>query len=316
VRGSRSGSPLAALWDSASLLLVLATLAWSGNFVVGRAVNAAVPPVALAFWRWAGALLLLIGFAWPHLRRDRDTLRASWREILWLGALGVAAFNTLVYIGLRTTTAINGLLMQSTMPLLILVCSYALFGERVRRAQLAAVALSLLGVVVIVSRGSAQALRGLSFAPGDGWILLAVVFYALYSVLLRRRPRVHPLSFLAATFVVGTALLLPLYLWEHLFVEPLRLNRVSMAAIGYVAVFPSLFAYLCFNRAIELIGANRAGQYLHLMPVFGSVLSALFLGETLQGYHLGGIVLIAAGLLLAAAASARKRRPPSPVAPE
>lgn len=296
----------ARLWSSPRLLLVVAMLAWSGNFVLGRGVSAAVPPVALAFWRWAGALALVIGFAWPHLRRDLPVLRAHRRDLLWLSALGVAAFNTLVYIGLGTTTAINGLLLQSTMPLVILLCSFALFGERVGRVQLAALALSLAGVLVIVGRGSPGALLELSLTPGDGWIFLAVVCYALYSVLLRRRPAVHPLSFIAATFALGTAMLLPVYAWEHLLVEPLRLTPVSLAAIGYVAVIPSLLAYLCFNRAVELIGANRAGQFLHLMPVFGSLLAAVFLGEVLQGYHLWGIALIGAGIGLA---GARPRRP-------
>lgn len=293
------------LWSSPRLLLVVATLAWSGNFVLGRAVNEAVPPVALAFWRWAGALLLVIGFAWPHLRRDLPALLRSRRELLWLSLLGVAAFNTLVYIGLGTTTAINGLLLQSTMPLIILLCSFLLFGERVGGVQLAAVALSLGGVVAIVARGSPASLLELSITPGDGWIFLAVVCYALYSVLLRRKPAVHPLSLIAATFALGTAMLLPVYAWEHFLVEPLRLTPVSVGAIAYVAVLPSLLAYLCFNRAVELIGANRAGQFLHLMPVFGSLLAAVFLGETLQRYHLLGIALIGVGIGLASAS----RRP-------
>lgn len=288
-------------WDSGALLLVVATLAWSGNFVVGRAVNAAVPPVALAFWRWTVGLAIVLGAALPHLRADLPRLRREWRVLLLLSALGITSFNTLVYIGLRTTTAINGVLLQSAMPLIILLGSYLLFRERVRPAQLAAVAVSLFGVLEIAARGSPRALRELAFTPGDGWIFLAVVLYALYSVLLRRRPAVHPLSLLAATFALGTLLLLPLYAWEHFAVEPLRPSAAALAAILYVAVFPSVLAYLCFNRAIELIGANRAGQYLHLTPVFGSVLAAVFLGERLQGYHLAGAALIAAGIALARA---------------
>lgn len=294
--GARLGERL---WGSASLLLVVATLTWSGNFVVGRAVRDAVPPIALAFWRWAVALLLIVGFAWPHLRRDRAALWASWRVVVALSALGVAAFNTLVYIGLHTTTAINALLLQSTMPLVIVLCSFLIFRERVRSLQLVAVAISLAGVVAIVARGSVRNLLELSVTPGDGWVFLAVVGYALYSVLLKRRPRVHPLSLVAVTFALGTAMLLPPYLWEHLAVEPLRPGPTAFAAIAYVAVFPSLVAYLCYNRAVELIGANRTGQYLHLMPVFGTLLAALFLGEMLRGYHLVGIALIGAGIWLA-----------------
>lgn len=281
----------------------MTTLFWSGNFVVGRAVNGAVPPIALAYWRWTGALALVIAFAWPHVRRDLPTLRRSWKELLLLSLLGVATFNTLVYVALRSTTVINGVLLQSTMPLLILLASFLLYRERTRPAQLAAVFVSLSGVVVIVARGSWQVLREFSFNPGDGWIFLAVACYAVYSVLLRKRPQVHPLSFLAATFALGSLLLLPLFLWEHLAVRPFRVTTVALAAVGYVCVFPSLLSYLCFNRAVELIGASRVGHFLHLMPVFGSILAAIFLGERLQGYHLAGIVLIGAGIGMATAAA-------------
>ncbi|MFN3653404.1 MAG: DMT family transporter [Armatimonadota bacterium] len=290
------------LWRAPALLLALATLFWSGNFVVGRAVQAAVPPVALAFWRWTGALLLVLVFAWPHLRQDLPALRRSWPLMLVLSGLGVAAFNTLVYLGLHSTTVTNGVLLQSTMPLLILLGSYLIFRERVRPVQLAAVAISLAGVVAIVAKGSLEVLREFAFNPGDALIFLAVCGYAVYSVLLRKRPEVRPLSFIAATFALGAAMLLPLYLWEHFRVEPLRPGGEALAAIGYVAVFPSLLSYLCFNRAVELIGANRTGQYLHLMPVFGSLLAWLFLGERLHGYHLAGIALIGAGIVLASRA--------------
>jgi drug/metabolite transporter (DMT)-like permease len=264
-------------------------------------MHAAVPPVALAFCRWTGALLVVIGFAWPHVRRDLPTLRASWRELLLLAALGVSAFNTLVYFGLHSTTVINGVLLQSAMPLLIIVGAYVIYRERTGAAQLLAIFVSLAGVAVIVARGSLRTLQTLTVAPGDGLIFLAVVCYAFYSVLLRKRPRVHPLSFLAATFAMGAALLLPLYLWEHFVVQQLRLTPATLATIGYVSVFPSLLSYLFFNRSVELIGASRVGQFLHLMPVFGSILAAAFLGERLHGYHLVGIILIAAGIALASA---------------
>ncbi len=293
------------LWASPALLLVFTTLFWSGNFVVGRAVHALVPPVALAFWRWTGALLLVLGFAWPHLLRDREALWKSRWEMVLLSALGVATFNTLVYFGLRTTTVTNGVLMQSTMPVLILGVSFLIYRERVRWLQLAAVGVSLGGVAIIVSQGSWETLSALALSPGDLLIFLAVCSYAVYSVLLRRRPQVHPLSFLAASFALGGAMLSPLYLWEHLAIRPLHPEPVVMAAIAYVAIFPSLLSYLCFNRAVELAGANRAGQFLHLMPLFGSILAAIFLGERLQAHHLAGAALIAAGIGLASLKAAK-----------
>lgn len=288
------------LWSAAPLLLVFATLFWSGNFVLGRAVHEHVPPIALSFWRWVLALLLLMVFAGAQLRRDLPVLRAHWRLLLVLSFLGTATFNALVYCGLHTTTATNAVLMQSVMPVLIVFGSLWIFRESVRPLQVAALALSLAGVATIAARGSLDALLALSLVPGDGLVLLAVVFYALYSVLLRRRPAVHPLSFIAATFALGALMLLPPYVYEHVAVAPLRLDGMTLAAVAYVGVFPSLLAYLCFNRAVELIGANRAGQYLHLMPLFGSTLAALFVNERLQAFHLAGALLIAAGIVLAA----------------
>lgn len=295
------------LWSSAPLLLVLATLFWSGNFVLGRAVHEHVPPIALAFWRWAGAFLLVLGFAAPHLRRDWPVLRANGGRIALLALLGVATFNAMVYFGLNTTTVINAVLLQSTMPLLIVLGSWLIYREPVRRVQMLALLISLAGVAAIVSHGSLQALLALSLKPGDGLIFLAVIFYALYSVLLRQRPSVHPLSFLAATFALGALMLVPVYAFEHLAFRQIRLDGTTLAAIAYVAVFPSLLAYLCFNRAVEVIGANRAGQFLHLMPVFGSALAALFLGERLQLFHLVGAALIASGIVLAQRTAAASR---------
>ena len=138
----------------------------------------------------------------------------------------------------------------------------------------------------------------LTLTPGDGWVLLAMTFYAFYSALLRLRPDVHPLSLLSATFMVGTMILLPLYLWEHLNVRAVQLNGVTLATLAYTALFPSLLAYLCFNRAVALMGANKAGQFINLMPVFGTVLAVLFLGERLQTAHFVGAAFIATGLWL------------------
>ncbi|TXL82005.1 DMT family transporter [Vineibacter terrae] len=299
------------LWRSPAVLLVLTALFWSGNFVVGRAVHGSVPPVALAFWRWSMGFVMVIGFAWPHLRRDLPELARCWRLVLLLSALGVAAFNTMVYIGLQSTMAINALLMQSAMPLVILLCSFVLFAERTGARQLLAVLVSLAGVLVIASRGAPASLASTAFNAGDAWVFGAVVSYAFYSALLRRRPAVHPLSFIAATFALGALMLVPFYAWETASGAPMRWSGTSALAVAYVALFPSLLAYLCFNRGVELIGANRAGQFVHLMPAFGTGLAIVFLGESVHGYHAVGIALIALGIGLAIA-----RRAPPARAPE
>lgn len=294
------------VWHAAPALLAIATLCWAGNFVVGRAVAGQVPPVALAFWRWTLGLCLVIGPAWRYFAADLPALRQRFGVLLCLSFLGIALFNTLVYIGLRTTTATNGVLLQSAMPLIILLFSFLIFRERVTPRQFVAVAISLVGVAMIVARGSISTLQELAFSTGDGWIFLAVLGYALYSVLLRRRPQVHALTMLAATFALGALMLAPFYLWETWSGNGIHLTITTVMAVVYVAAFPSVIAYLCFNRAIELIGANRAGQYLHMMPVFGSILAAIFLGERLRGFHLAGGLLIAIGIVMASTADRRR----------
>ncbi len=281
------------------LLLTLASLLWSANFIVGRAVHGSVPPVALAFCRWAGASLLILYPAWPHLRRDWLAIRRGWPILLLLAAVGVAAFNTLVYTGLQTTFALNALLMQSTMPVLIVAMSFLLFRERVSKRQAFGITLSLAGAATIILRGDPGALRTLTINHGDLLVMIAVLCYAAYSVLLRLRPAIHPLSFVAVTFAAGTLMLVPFFLGEIHGGRTLEFNLVTLLAVGYVAIFPSIVAYLCFNRGVELVGANRAGLFIHLMPVFGSLMAIAFLGESFRWFHGTGIVLIAAGILLA-----------------
>jgi drug/metabolite transporter (DMT)-like permease len=300
-----------AIWNSAWILLVLGNLFWAGNVVIGRAVAGEVPPIALAYWRWTGAFLLALVFAWPRLRRDLPAILRAWPVMLLLSASGVAAFNTLAYIGLNMTSALNVLLLQSVMPLLILVWAFALFRERPSGRQSLAILISLLGVAAIASRGSAGVLLHLRLNPGDVWVMAALGIYALYAVLLRRRPVVHPLSFLVAAMGIGSCMILPFYVWELAQGRTITGGAGAYAAIAYTAVFPSLIAYLCFNRGVELIGAARAGQSIHLMPVCGSALAVLFLGERFELYHGVGVVLIVTGILLATIGSLPTRVRPA-----
>jgi drug/metabolite transporter (DMT)-like permease len=288
-----------AITESPYLLLTLAVFFWAGNFIVGRAVRADVPPVALAFWRWFFAAILVTVMARRHLPADLAKLRKSWDIVLLLAFAGITCFNTLVYIGLQYTIAVNALLMQSLMPVMIVGLSFLLFKEKINLIQAAGVALSLLGALTIIGQGSLGVLLSLSLNRGDILVFLAVAGYAGYSIGLRKRPAVHPLSFVAATFILGDLLLLPLYIRETMADRSLHLDAPTVMAISYVAVFPSIVSYLCFNRGVELVGANRAGMFIHLIPVFGSVMAIVFLGESLQLFHIVGILLIAAGISMA-----------------
>ncbi|MFZ7126750.1 MAG: DMT family transporter [Desulfobacterales bacterium] len=287
------------IYDSPYLLLTLTVLFWSGNFIVGRAVRGDVPPVALAFWRWTVAFVIVAVQAIPHLRRDKTALVMNWRILLLLAAIGVAAFNTLVYTGLQWTIAINAFLLQAMMPVLIAVLSFLMFGDKATPLQKVSLPICLTGALTIILKGDPRVLGALSLNPGDVLVLLAVICYAGYSVLLKIRPPVHPLSFVAVTFLGGALLILPFYIWESIFVRRMTFDGPTLLAVAYVGIFPSVVSYMCFNRGVELIGANRAGLFLYLMPVFGSLMAIGFLGEAFEWFHGVGIALIALGIFLA-----------------
>jgi drug/metabolite transporter (DMT)-like permease len=289
-------------------LLIAANLFWAGNIVLGRWLAGHVPPVTLAWLRWTGAFLVAIPFARSRLRSDIPVMLRHWRPMLVLAATGIACYNTMSYIGLTGTTALNVLLLQSASPLIIIVWAYLLFRETPTLRQILGVLLSLAGVAAIAAQGSLLALSHLQLNAGDLWVLLALAIYAFYCVMLRYRPAVHPLSFLVAAMGIGAAMILPFMLAERAAGARIELTAPIGLAIAYTAVLPSFVAYLFFNRGVELIGPGPAGQSMHLMPLFGSVLAVLLLHERFRLYHAVGIAMIAAGILLASIRT--RRRPP------
>jgi drug/metabolite transporter (DMT)-like permease len=284
------------------LLLALATLFWSGNFVLGRAVSGRIPPVGMAFWRWVGALGILLPLSWPHLKRQWPLLRRSWKVIVPLGILGVGSFNTLVYVGLRDTTATNAVLLNSACPAFIVAIAFAAGGQAATPRQGLGILVSLLGVLAIVSRGNPAGLLSLSVNRGDMWVLAAVLCWAVYTVLLGRRPvGIHPMAFLTALVGVGAAWLAPIYAVEALRGARLAPDAVTFGSLLYLAVLPSVASYVFWNQAVAEVGPNRAGAFLHLMPAFGSILAVALIGERFRLHHLLGIALILAGVSLAGA---------------
>jgi drug/metabolite transporter (DMT)-like permease len=282
------------------LLLGLATLFWSGNFVLGRAVSGKIPPIGMAFWRWVGALLLLLPLSWTHLREQWPVLRKAWKTLLPLGLLGVGSFNTLVYVGLHDTTATNAVLLNSACPAFILAISFAAGAQAASRRQAVGIAVSLLGVLTIVGRGSPSALLSLSFNRGDVWVLTAVLCWAVYTVLLKRRPEgIHPMAFLCALVAIGVAWLAPLYAWEVARGARMTADPATLGSLLYLALLPSVASYVFWNQAVGEVGANRAGAFLHLMPAFGSMLAVALLGESFRAFHLAGIALILSGVTVA-----------------
>ena len=296
-------------WNSAWGLLVTANLFWAGNIVLARGLAGHVPPVALAYWRWTGAFAVAVGFAWPRLKADIPVLLQHWKAMLLLSATGIASYNTMSYIGLTSTTALNVLLLQSATPLIIIVWAYLLFRETPTTRQALGVCVSLIGVGVIAARGSAEVLAHLRLNRGDVWVLAALTIYGFYCVALRKRPAVHPLSFLVAAMGIGSLMMLPFVIGEYAAGARIEGGLPSYLGIAYTAVLPSFVAYLFFNRGVELIGSGPAGQSLHLMPLFGSVLAVVFLNERFQLYHAAGFAFIAAGILLASLRTIRRNSP-------
>jgi drug/metabolite transporter (DMT)-like permease len=285
------------------LLLTLTTLFWSGNMVLGRAIRDDVPPLSLAFWRWAIALALTLPLALPHLRSQWPLLKRGWKEIFILGLLGVGGYNTLAYVALQYTAATNAVLLNSFIPIATIALSWAFLKKHLHGIEWIGVLLSFIGVAAIVCRGSLDTLAGLSLNVGDLWMLAAVLTWALYTIGLQWRPAgVNPMLMLAAFTLVGLLALAPAYAWEIAQGRTINTNAGALAGIAYTGIFPGFLGYIFYNRAVGEVGASKASLFIHLMPVFGTLLSAIFLGEIPHVYHYAGIVLIFAGIYLTTAA--------------
>ena len=285
---------------AAFALLVLANLLWSGNWVIGRAVRESFDPVALNFWRWLVAALVMAPLGLREALASRAAIGRHAGLFALLALSGVVGFQTLVYLGLRTTTAINAVLINAAGPLFMIACSWLLEREKASLRQIAGMLISFLGVLIIVSRGDSQTLLHLEFHRGDAWILVAMPMWGLYSVLLRRAPaELRGTGFAFTIAAIGVAMLLPLYLLDAAR-GPWRAPSAAEAlAVLYIAVAASVAAFLAWNRGVAVVGANAAGFTLPLLPAFGALLAMIFLGEAFQGFHAAGFMTIVAGVALA-----------------
>jgi drug/metabolite transporter (DMT)-like permease len=280
------------------LLLTLTMLFWAGNSVAGRGVYETVPPLALAWLRWTIAALITLPFAWPYLKRDMAVIKASWGVLFLLGTLGAGCFVSIYYIGLAKTSAINATVINSAAPILIPLASFLLYRDRLNLTQAAGIALSLIGVLVVLAKADPAFLHTLDLNEGDLWVLAAMALWATYTALLRQQPAIHWLSFATITFVVASLVNFPLFVAESFF-RHITPTPAALLAIAYVSTLPSVVAQIFYVRSVELIGANRAGAFMHLIPLFGALLAIVLLGENLHLFHVGGFGLILAGITLA-----------------
>jgi len=292
---SRAAAAVHSYW-----LLTFTALFWSGNAVVARALRDVLPPMAMSLWRWLLALVIVLVLAGPALFREQKRLRAHWRLLLALGVFGVTAYNALLYSALQTTTATNGLLINAVTPVLIIIAECALFGVRLSLRRWAGVAAALAGIVAIVTRGDLAVLATLSLNRGDLLLLMAAATWTVYTLLLRRLPAaLDPLAMLATTVGIGVVFLAPLYAWEYAGGARTQWGLAAWLGIAYIGVFPSVLAYLFYNRAVQAVGGHRASMFLYLIPVFGIALAIVFLGERLAWFHALGMALVFGGIALA-----------------
>jgi drug/metabolite transporter (DMT)-like permease len=284
----------------AYLLVAFASLCWSGNHVVGRAIADHVPPLGISTVRWLLPALVLGIVARKHLRRDWPLIRRHWRAMLVLGLTGGSVFTALQYLSLQHTTALNVSVMNSLAPLFILLAGALLFSDRLYAAQFLGIGTSLVGVLAIVGRGDPHVLAQLQFNRGDLLVVLSMSVWAIYAACLRLCPPIHWLGFLFVLAAISSAGTLPLAAWEAWSGFAFQPTRLTALAVVYVSIFPSVLAFAAWNRGVARIGANRSGPFLHLIPIYSALLASVLLGEQLMAYHIAGFVLILAGVWLAA----------------
>jgi len=280
------------------LLLLISAASWGGNWVAARAIYLDVPPFALVFWRWALAAAVLYPFVAGQVREDAALIRRHLPAIFGFSIIGTAGFTMFGYWGVRYTTAVNATLLNAALPAFIVPLSWLLHRLTVSARQTTGLLFSLAGAVCIISAGSMQTLLELSLNPGDVLLLCGALLWALYTVLLKWRPPLRPLTFVFATVAAGALFSLPFYLGELWTGATMNLSPGTVAAIGYLAIFPSLVAYICWNHAVAAVGPNIAGFFNPVIPVFGAVFAMVFLGERLQPYHLAGFAFVLGGVIL------------------
>jgi len=284
------------LYGNAYLMLALASLCWSGNHIMGRAIAGHVPPVAIATLRWLLAAAVLWPFVHHQVKRDWPLIREKPWIILFLALIGGALFGTLQFVGLQFTTALNVSVLNSMAPIFIVAASALLFRDRLTLRQGAGIAVSLAGVMVIISQLDPGILATLSFNRGDIIILVNQAIWGIYSACLRLRPAISAVSFMFVFSLVSGIVMLPAVGWEISTGYVLQPTLATLGAIVFVTLISTIGGFALWTRGVELIGPNRASVFLHLIPVYSALLTGMLLGEPLMGYHVVGFVLILLGV--------------------
>lgn len=279
-----------------------ATLFWSGNFTVARGVIESIPPVSLAFWRWMTAVIILMPFALTKLFSDWNIIKSNIKYITITSILGISLFNTLIYIASHTTTAINLSLIAITFPVFIIIFSKYIFNEPITLNKWTGIALVAGGVITLITKGDFSVLKSISFSIGDLWMLLAAIIFAIYSILLKKKPvKLSTRSFQLSTFIIGLLFLLPFYIWESLNTnfQIQSASNNTLLSILYLGLFASLFSYVLWGKAVATIGPTKSSIIYYTLPIFSGLLAYIMLGEKIEVIHIISMSLIIAGVLTA-----------------
>ena len=282
----------------AYILLVLTTIFWSGNFIVGKAATIYdIPPFSLNFFRWLFAGIILLPFTFKEIFLKKNYIKANIGLFIILGITSITVFNSIVYYSLYFTQVITGVLMISTIPVWIILISSLLKIEKTNIYQIFGILLSLIGVIAIVTKSDLEVIKGLEFNKGDLSIIIAMFSWAIFSTLLKKKKlEVSQITLLQVVIIFGLIFLTPIYIIELLLGNYIILDKPFFLTLAYVVIFPGLLSFLFWIKGISVIGANRSGIFLHLMPIFGSVFAIIIFKEKIMFYHLIGAIFIIFGI--------------------
>ncbi|MCA1439728.1 DMT family transporter [Ensifer sp. IC4062] len=279
--------------------LAITSLFWGGNSVAGKMAVGHVSPMMLTTLRWTVALAVILALMTPQIRRDWDKIREHWLQLLAYGAVGFTMFNGFLYSAVKYTSAINAVILQAGIPMLIFLFNFVLFRTRASVAQIIGFTVTLIGVLITAAHGDVASLLQLQFNFGDALMILACIVYAAYTVALRWKPNLHWQSFIAAPAFGALLSAIPLLVWEFSNGSAIVPDANGWAIVIYAAIFPSLMSQVLYVRGVEMIGANRAGLFINAIPVFGTLLSVLLVGETFHPFHLVALLLVLGGIAIA-----------------
>lgn len=282
-------------------LAVLATIIWSGNFVISRGINQQIPPVSLAFYRWALATILIAPIALKKFKEERTIVFQNWKYLFWVSLSGIALFNTFVYVAGHYTSAINMALIGTTSsPIFATIMAVIFLKERLNAFRIIGIVVCIAGIILLLSQGSWKKLSSFAFSTGDLWILAGALAFAVYNILVRKKPTgISSINFLFVIFLFGTVLLLPAYITELTLTEPVQWNGYVVGSIIYLGLGTSVISFLCWNAALQKLGTGTTVLFGNLIPLFSTLEAVWLLGEQINNIHIISGLLVIGGLVIA-----------------